>query len=712
MKHRRDIEGLRALAVIAVLLFHFGVPGTRGGYVGVDVFFVISGFLITSLLVDERVSTGRISLRDFYSRRIRRLLPISAVVLVATAISAVAWLEPTRLANLARDIGAASIFSVNFIFANRGTDYLASALPPSPIQHYWSLAVEEQFYMVWAVLIAAVSIGARDMRRRVGVTMGVLIVVSFALSVTMSGSHPSWSFFGLHTRAWEMGLGALLAVFYIEAQRISAQTRAVIGWAGVIAIAISVATFGDVARFPGWIAIIPVLGTVGVLLAGDDARGGPLVVLGIKPLQWIGARSYSLYMWHWPILIIGEAYVGDQFGTKAKCALLLITVGISALGFSYIENPIRRSRTLIAKPNIVFALGAGLVLSGLVTGVALARYDPSISTGVVAQAPIDVPATTTPQTETTLSSSTDVIASTTTIVELTPAPISMVNTGPLQAIIDAVATQVVPDNLEPSLLSAENDMPLIYKNNCHQYYDTTIKPNCVFGDVNGSITVALWGDSHAAQWFTALNSIAKERRWRLLALTQGGCPFIDVVPYNVHDSVDFAHCSAWRKSVRKHMVKEGTDVVFLSEYYGNRDSVDREFIKAKVWKQKLPALFDSLRVDGIEPVMFGDTPDPAPSVPECISARRRSIGACAPREPTRAVVAIDDVIRTATQAAAVSFVEPRRWLCSNDFCPVVVGNILIYRDYHHLSNTVVKWLTPTVAETLGSYIDALVASKN
>ena len=683
MKHRRDIEGLRALAVIAVLLFHFGVPGTRGGYVGVDVFFVISGFLITSLLVDERVSTGRISLRDFYSRRIRRLLPISAVVLVATAISAVAWLEPTRLANLARDIGAASIFSVNFIFANRGTDYLASALPPSPIQHYWSLAVEEQFYMVWAVLIAAVSIGARDMRRRVGVTMGVLIVVSFALSVAMSGSHPSWSFFGLHTRAWEMGLGALLAVFYMEAQRISAQTRAVIGWAGVIAIAISVATFGDVARFPGWIAIIPVLGTVGVLLAGDDARGGPLVVLGIKPLQWIGARSYSLYMWHWPILIIGEAYVGDQFGTKAKCALLLITVGISALGFSYIENPIRRSRTLIAKPNIVFALGAGLVLSGLVTGVALARYDPSISTGVVAQAPIDVPATTTPQTETTLSSSTDVIASTTTTVELTPAPISMVNTGPLQAIIDAVATQVVPDNLEPSLLSAENDMPIIYKNNCHQYYDTTIKPNCIFGDVNGSVTVALWGDSHAAQWFTALNSIAKERRWRLLALTQGGCPFIDVVPYNVHDSVDFPHCSAWRKSVRKHMVKEGTDVVFLSEYYGNRDSVDREFIKAKVWKQKLPALFDSLRVDGIEPVMFGDTPDPAPSVPECIS-----------------------------QTAAVSFIEPRRWLCSNDFCPVVVGNILVYRDYHHLSNTVVKWLTPTVAETLGSYIDAFVASKN
>ncbi|MSO59873.1 MAG: acyltransferase [Ilumatobacteraceae bacterium] len=712
MKHRRDIEGLRALAVIAVLLFHFGVPRTKGGYVGVDVFFVISGFLITSLLVDERVSTGRISLRDFYSRRIRRLLPISAVVLIATAASAVAWLEPTRLANLAHDIKAAAVFSVNFVFARRGTDYLASALPPSPIQHYWSLAVEEQFYMVWAVLIAVVSIGARDIRRRVGATMGVLIVVSLALSVMLSSSDPSWSFFGLHTRAWEMGLGALLAVFYKEAQRISGATRAVIGWIGVAGIAISVTTFGDIVKFSGWIAIIPVLGTASILLAGDDARGGPLVVLGIKPLQWIGARSYSLYMWHWPILIIGEAYAGDQFGAKHKFALLFVTVGLSALGFSFIENPIRRSLTLVTKPGMVFVLGAGAVLSGLVTGVALARYDPSISTGVIAVAPTVVVPTTTTQTATTLSSqteSTGVVASTTTTVAMRPVPISMVNTAPLQAIIDAVATQVVPDNLEPSLLSAENDMPLIYKNDCHQYYDTTIKPNCIFGDINGSITVALWGDSHAAQWFTALNSIAKERHWRLLTLTQGGCPFIDVVPYNVHDAVNFTHCSAWRNNVRKYMIKEGADVVLLSEYYGDRDSIDRDFIKSKVWKQKLPALFDSLRTDGIEPVMLGDTPDPVPSVPECILARRRSIGGCAPRAPTGTVVAIDNVIREATLKAAVSFIEPRRWLCSDDFCPVVVGNILVYRDDHHLSNTVVKWLTPTMADILGPSINAIGA---
>ena len=212
MKYRRDIEGLRAIAVIAVLLFHFGVPGMQGGYIGVDVFFVISGFLITSLLIAERSGTGRVSLRDFYARRIRRLLPISAVVLGATAIASATWLEPTRLADLAQDIRHAATFTVNTVFANRGTDYLGAELPPSPIQHYWSLAVEEQFYMLWPALIAIVTIGARNVKARVAATMAIIVVLSLAMSILLVDSHPAWTFFGLHTRAWELGLGSFLSV--------------------------------------------------------------------------------------------------------------------------------------------------------------------------------------------------------------------------------------------------------------------------------------------------------------------------------------------------------------------------------------------------------------------------------------------------------------------------------------------------------------------
>ena len=217
MQRRTDIEGLRAIAVLAVLLFHGGVPGLAGGYVGVDVFFVVSGFLITSLLVTEKESSGRISLSSFYSRRVRRLLPVSAVVAVSTLIASYVWLEPLRLRALANDVLAVATFSSNFVFANRGADYLQSTLPPSPLQHYWSLAVEEQFYVVWPILIALLCIGASttsrlNVRVRVGIASAIVAVVSFVLCMkTMDSSQP-WAFFSPHTRAFELAVGALAAV--------------------------------------------------------------------------------------------------------------------------------------------------------------------------------------------------------------------------------------------------------------------------------------------------------------------------------------------------------------------------------------------------------------------------------------------------------------------------------------------------------------------
>ncbi len=223
MEHRRDIEGLRALAVIAVIAYHAGVPLTGGGFVGVDVFLVISGFLITSLLLTEWDGSGRISLTRFYARRARRLLPISAAVLAATGLASVIWLEPTRLDELGVDILAASGFAVNLVLAGRGTDYLAAELAPSAIQHYWSLAVEEQFYVLWpALILIALRLG-----RRTAVGAVVALTAASALaSALLTGPHPTWSYFGLHTRAWELGLGALPA----EPPRTSEPGSAGSGW--------------------------------------------------------------------------------------------------------------------------------------------------------------------------------------------------------------------------------------------------------------------------------------------------------------------------------------------------------------------------------------------------------------------------------------------------------------------------------------------------
>jgi peptidoglycan/LPS O-acetylase OafA/YrhL len=208
MQRRADIEGLRAVAVLAVLLFHAGIPGLSGGYVGVDVFFVVSGFLITSLLVNERNTQGRIALGSFYARRVRRLLPVSALVAVTTLAASWIWLEPLRLRSLATDVLGVATFSSNLVFAQRGADYLQSTLPPSPLQHYWSLAVEEQFYLVWPVLIAIVCVGVTSqsrigLRLRVGVVSACVSVASFAACMLLMETSQPWAFFSHHTLAFE-----------------------------------------------------------------------------------------------------------------------------------------------------------------------------------------------------------------------------------------------------------------------------------------------------------------------------------------------------------------------------------------------------------------------------------------------------------------------------------------------------------------------------
>ena len=717
MKHRRDIEGLRAVAVIAVLLFHFGVPGTEGGYIGVDVFFVISGFLITSLLVAERTGSGRISLVDFYTRRVRRLLPISATVLLVTALAAAVWLEPTRLADLARDIRAAATFTVNMVFADRGTDYLGAELPPSPIQHYWSLAVEEQFYLVWPALIAVVTLGARNVRARVAAAMGVVVVLSLSLSVLLTDSHPAWSFFGLHTRAWELGLGSFLAVVSRGVRRIPESRRVTMSWAGLAVIAVCTVTFGSVTGFPGWIATIPVLATCAVLVGGDESPTGAVRVLGHPFMQWVGQRSYSLYLWHWPALIIAEAHVGAGLSVVQRLAVLSITVGLADLGHRFIENPVRRSSTLVANSRLSFGLGAGLVVAGLGTGAVLATYEPDVSTGVIASAPTFAPVMTTttlaPATVTSDVAAPTAESSSTSSSTTVPQPvdyISMAGTAPLPAIVDAVSNQVVPDNLEPPLLSAQYDTSVVYENGCHQYYDSEVKADCVFGDPNGVVTIALWGDSHAAQWFEALNAIGIEQGWRFLSITQGSCPFLDVVTYSFNDQANNNFCAPWRASVREYMKSREVDVVLMSQYYSLKDSVDRAAIKPEVWAAQLGPLLDGLRADGIEPVVLGDTPDPPDDVPKCVSNRRTSVQSCAPGRPTDADQAVEEVIRAATVERGVSFVEPRRWLCADETCPVIVGNLLVYRDGHHLSNRFMKWLTPAVSEVLVPFVQRHVQS--
>jgi peptidoglycan/LPS O-acetylase OafA/YrhL len=710
MRHRRDIEGLRAVAVVAVLLYHFGVPGFDGGYVGVDVFFVVSGFLITSLLVNERVSTGRVSLREFYARRVRRLLPISAVVLVVTALVSAVWLDVTRHDPLVDEIVAAALFGANLLFADRGTDYLASSLPPSPVQHYWSLSVEEQFYAVWPLLVVAATVGAQFVRHRLTAVLSMVVVASFAASVMLTPSSPSWSYFGLHTRAWELAVGALLAVV---TPRLSDSARRSLGSLGLFAIAVSVVTFGSVQQFPGYAAALPVLGTVAVLAAGEVGGSGRLLAQPL--LQWIGARSYSLYLWHWPILIVAESYVGEDLPWTGILAVALSTIGASQLGFVTIENPVRRNGRLTRDVVLSLSVGAALILTSLTAAWGLHRYEPDLSTGVIAEAPsLQVESTTVVAASTTVaepvlsesSVSTAPIASTTTTT-VPPGVIRMGDAAPLAAVVEASQVTVVPDNLTPSLSSARYDTGLVYDNDCHVYYDSEAKTDCIFGDPNGSVTVALFGDSHAAQWFPALDVIARENGWRLLSLTQGGCPFIDVTTYNATDDIDLTYCQPWRDSVREYLRTQDVSVVLLSQYYRLRAASDRQAIAASEYERLFPGLIDSFRADGIEPIVIADTPYFESEVPGCLADNRSRVDRCAPGDAFPELQLVEDTMRRVVNERQVGFVEPRRWLCVESYCPPIVGNLLVYRDQSHLSATFVEWLTPALADILTPAVSSL-----
>lgn len=716
---RRDIEGLRAIAVGVVVLYHAHFLGLRGGFIGVDVFFVVSGFLITSLLLREHSASGRISLSRFYGRRVRRLLPASCLVIVGTVVAGNFWLEPLRLRDLGSDAIASGGFVANIVFAQRGTDYLQSALPPSALQHYWSLAVEEQFYVVWPALLALLlwrGIGARS---RSAIGIAVISAASLAVCIWQTSTSQPWAFFGLHARAWELGAGALLALAWPRLTATSPTIRGVSAWFGLGVVIATCFLVDEAMAFPGLIALAPVLGTVLVLAAGDEARTGPVVILRNPVMQWIGARSYSIYLWHWPALIIGEAALDGPLSAMERVGLIALSVVGADLSYRFVENPVRHSTTLARRNVLTLVVGAGLVVVSITAGLALRGKSVDLATDVVATTPTFVTTSTVSETtSTTIDTSASSIASGSTLAPGTPTttaatipdgpPPSVVSpTEPLQAVIDAMSTQQVPKNLEPSLMGATGDKPIIYDDGCHLDAGSTEPGECVFGDVTSSFTVALFGDSHAAQWFNALDSIAKQRGWRLLALTKLGCTPIEQITYNSTVGATYPQCKPWRANVKKRLAAERVSVVFIS--YSNRlQQVGvRQPFPDQVWLDGFSELIPELRAIGTEPVLITDTPYPGRDVPICLSENVSSVGNCAfSRERGVRQSRLDTNIAAAVDNAA-QVLDVTNWLCTDKACPVIVGNLLVYRDTNHITTKYAEWLAPLIDSAVSPYVEGV-----
>jgi len=380
---RPDVEGLRAIAVSLVVLFHAGVPFLSGGFVGVDVFFVLSGFLITGILMRERLASARTSFREFYARRARRILPAATLVLIVTVLASYRLLGFVRADDVAVDAQWTALFAANIWFGIENTQYENILTKPSPLQHYWSLGVEEQFYLVWPLVFALAAGVARsaNLRGRLTVVLVAITVASFVWSIIQTEQDAVWGFFSPLTRAWELGAGALLALVIpmVAARRwrLPPAGGAAISWAGIAGIAAGAILFTTDTPFPGAAAIVPVASTVAVVAAGSLVPGvGAGRVLRLAPFQWLGRRSYSTYLWHWPLLTIAAQRYGSTLPWPLTLVLIVATVVLAALTFRFLEDPVRRSSRLHARPALSLAVGAALVAAGfLVATIPLVAGD-------------------------------------------------------------------------------------------------------------------------------------------------------------------------------------------------------------------------------------------------------------------------------------------------------------------------------------------------
>ncbi|QIG43852.1 acyltransferase [Nocardioides anomalus] len=682
---RPDIQGLRALAVLLVILDHAKIGPFHGGFVGVDVFFVISGFLITGLLVSEAERTGRVSLLGFYARRARRILPAATLVIVVTVWIGTRLLSGVEADGAVKDALWATFFLANFKFASDGTDYFQNENPPSPLQHYWSLAVEEQFYVVWPLLVlllcvyatwrAKRSSGQRSLGPRVrdlGVSPLVVIIgISFAYSVSYSTTDPVSAYFSPFTRAWELGIGALAACLTTRLILLKPGVQAALSWGGLVAVAVASLAFDGTTVFPGYAAALPVVGTAALLAGGLRPAGwGPQRLLSIRPMRLAGDWSYSLYLWHWPALII----IGERWGWDSGWRGAVVMAGVvplSALSYHYVENPLRRAKLFrVRRMRGVLLYPAVVVLTLPMLAAANNVVQNEVNGG---GPPILVPESVAqdPQQD--------------QVVALVKASITA-----------AQADQDVPGDLKPPILQLGEDIPDLGE--CQYFKINEDRPLCPRGDTDGDKTLVLIGDSHARQWVPALDELAQRYGYVAYYLIREGCPSSDVTPWMVHGGPS-TDCAAFQDWAREQVADLQPDAVFLGSEANRRGftSDDDELVDdvptmAQMYQEGMEREIDYLSPHAGKVTIIGDPPAVSEEPGPCLSEPGATLGSCLMTEDPVSLTFIDS-LRQAAAAKGVPFVETGSWFCSDGLCPSVVGDYIAHRDRTHISRSYAGFLT-------------------
>ena len=666
---RDDVQGLRAVAVALVVAYHLWPEYVPGGYVGVDVFFVISGFLITRNLLTAP-PRHRSDVVAFWGRRIRRLLPAAFLVLGSTLFASRYLAPETDWIRTAHEAIASALYVENWMLVQQATDYLAPVDSPTPVQHYWSLAVEEQFYLVWPLLLVAVTvlagrrIAVRSMAR---VVIALVLIASLAYSVYQTAADPSAAYFMTTTRIWELAAGALLATWIPSVRMPLVRTAG--AWGGLAMIGLAALTFTTATPWPGSNAVLPIAGAVLFIWSACGERFSPGVLLGTRRVQWLGDASYSVYLWHWPLLVLAPLALNRDLLLVDKIGIVALTWGLSWFTLEYVENRWRipHPATPSNRPFQMAAVGAVSVMAiagAQIVGVQLTERNIEASTGdLAAQSCFGAAALTNTRT-----------------------------------------CPVVPDaDVIPAPVSAAADRATPFSDGCMARPPYANPRSCTFG--TGSTQVALVGNSHAAHWLPALKDLAASHDLTITTFLVTACTTID-------DPLDYAKpervegCERWRDATLTATAGDAFDLVLTSQRSVHPVQGYTLADTYQPWVDGMRRFLDSWSSTDTPVLIIRDTPLPAntmKSVPACVVQNLKDQTVCAGSRDEW--ITPDPLVDAAEGVPGIAVVDMNDHFCSKTTCQGVNGGVLTYFDGSHLTAAYARTLAPFLGPVIDEAID-------
>ena len=684
---RLEIQGLRAVAVLMVVLFHLWPGRLSGGYVGVDVFFVISGFLITSHLLRESAATGRVHLAAFWARRVRRLLPAACLVLATTGIAVALWVPRLAWTQFYKEIGASALYVENWSLAHDSVDYLAASNEPSPVQHYWTLSAEEQFYLGWPLLVLlAVGLarvfrgrarhsapdGARTTRMMTGLA-ALTVAASLGYSLYETKHNPSAAYFISTTRAWEFAAGGLLACLAPAAPAAAPRFRAAVSGAALLVLLWTGLTFDASTPMPGTGAVVVVAATVALIAAGDSrVPWSPVRLLRLRPAQFIGDISYSMYLWHWPLLIVLPYVTGEKVGLLGRVGILIATIVLSAGTKRWVEDPIRRGRRFgLRRPGVALvyaALGASIIVAGCSVGYHVVRVQQDKAEKVAHQ-----------------------------LVAKSPRCFGAESMAdPAHCPPDKFG-----DTIVPAPTAAARDYPNFPA--CEDQLRRVPFDPCHFGDppARGVPHVLLIGDSHARTMAVALMQLAADHRLTLDTAWAGGCDWATGKPPIATKAIADI-CLNLRKNLTPFLRTHARDydLVVTTSYVALQKGPTAQRVTdvLNAWRPVLD--------QGVPVVAIRDNPTPGLAAKADPNHCLATVAAADANDKCSLSRSgnLDrwfDTYRAATKREPRSiYLDLTKYYCRGNVCPAVIGGVNVYRDNSHLTVTYAKSLAPFLFEEL------------